>query len=496
MKYIISIDQGTTGTTIALIDSESFDLVYKTNNEFKQIYPEPGLVEHNLDDIWNSVIKGIEDVTEKYQLTKENILTIGITNQRETTCAFRKNGEPLYHAIVWQDRRTTPFCISIKKRNLEKEITEKTGLVMDPYFSGSKINWLINNSIKVQNASKENNLCFGTIDTYLLYRLTNCKSYYTDTTNASRTLLMNLETRQWDDSLCDLFQVSKKELPEIKDSIDNFGVTEGLEFLPDGIPITGILGDQQSALFGQAGINQGDVKCTYGTGAFALVNTGTEIKKSSNGLLSTVAYSHNGKVFYALEGSSYIAGAAVQWLRDNLSFFKDAPEIEKLASNIKNINEVKNLHFFPYFSGIGTPFWKPDAKACLIGMSRDTSKEHISRACLEGISLSIDDLFNSLKSDSSVDFSSIKVDGGAVANDLLCEIQASFSNTDIIRPKVIETTAYGAALAAAIGVGHISFENLASLWKSDQVFAKQNNEYYKLKKTDWKNYQKAIYLND
>ncbi len=496
MKYIISIDQGTTGTTIALIETNTFNLIYKVNNEFKQIYPEPGQVEHNLEDIWESVKTGLKDVSEKYNLSKENIQSIGITNQRETTCAFQKDGTPLYNAIVWQDRRTIPFCESIKSRNLEKGIIEKTGLLMDPYFSGSKINWLINNSIKVQNAKGEGNLLFGTIDTFLLYKLTNCKSYCTDTTNASRTLLMDIETCRWDEELCDLFQVNQLELPEIRDSISSFGKTEGLGFLPDGIEICGILGDQQAALFGQAGIKEGDAKCTYGTGAFALINTGSERKKSNNGLLSTVAYSHEGITKYALEGSSYIAGAAVQWFRDNLHFFKTAKEIESLAKEVKNLDHLKSLFFFPYFSGIGTPFWKPEAKACLLGMTRDTNKSHLSRACLEGIALSIEDLFFSLRNDSGMDIEEIKVDGGAVANDLLCQIQASFSNCKIIRPSVIETTAYGAALASAVGCGILTLNDLQNFWKSDAIFKASDKEYYIHKKKSWKNYQEIIYLNN
>ena len=494
MKYIISIDQGTTGTTIAIVDSENYELVYKTNNEFTQIYPEPGLVEHNLEEIWETIKVGILDAKQKLNLDKTNILSIGITNQRETTCVFKKNGAPLYNAIVWQDRRTIPFCESIKKRGLEDEIIKKTGLLMDPYFSGSKIHWLMNNSIKVQEASKNSNAFFGTIDTYLLYKLTSGESFYTDTTNASRTLLMNLESCQWDDELCDLFQVKKEQLPTIKPSIGNFGVTKNLDFLPDGIPITGILGDQQAALFGQAGTEEGDAKCTYGTGAFALINTGSKIKCSNSGLLSTVAYSTESETVYALEGSSYIAGAAVQWLRDNLDFFSKASEIETFAKKIKNLDEVKDLYFFPYFSGIGTPYWIPQAKACIIGMSRDTGKDQISRAVLEGITLSIDDLFTSLSKDSGIKIKEMNVDGGAVENSLLCQIQSSFSKLNIIRPTVIETTALGAALAAAVGVKKITINDVKSLWKVESTFKQESDQYYENKKTQWVNIQKNIYL--
>lgn len=496
MKYILSIDQGTTGTTVAIIETKNFTLLDKINHEFEQIFPCPGQVEHDLNKIWQSVKLGVLYLIDKYSLNKDNIAAIGITNQRETTCAFKKNGEPLHNAIVWQDRRTVAFCQSIKDRNLEEDITNRTGLFMDPYFSGSKMNWFLNNSIKVQTASKENNLLFGTIDTFILYKLTNGNSYFTDTTNASRTLLMNLKTCDWDNDLCDLFQVNINQLPKIKNSTDFFGDTNGLDFLPDGIPITGILGDQQAALFGQAGIDNGDAKCTYGTGAFALINTGHEIKKSKNGLLSTVAYSHNGQNKYALEGSSYIAGAAVQWLRDNLNFFPKAPKIEELANHVKNLNDIQHLHFFPYFSGIGTPFWKPEAKACLIGMDRGTTKEQISRACLEGIALSIDDLFNSMAEDSATKLNEIKVDGGAVSNNLLCEIQASFSKIKIIRPKVIETTAYGAALAAAVGIKLIEINAIKELWKYDKEFVPRTEKYYTDKKMKWKQTQKIIYLNN
>ena len=496
MSYIISIDQGTTGTTIALIDAINFELIDKVNNEFEQIYPVPGQVEHNLNDIWATVSKGIKKLEEKYSLNNETIKTIGITNQRETTCAFKKDGTPLYNAIVWQDRRTTAYCESIKSRDLEAEIKTKTGLIMDPYFSASKMNWLLNNSIKVQEANESSNLNFGTIDTFLLYKLTDGESFYTDTTNASRTLLMNLETCEWDNSLCELFQINKETLPEIKDSIGEFGRTKGLDFLPDGIPVTGILGDQQAALFGQAGISEGDIKCTYGTGAFALINTGEKIKRSEQGLLSTIAYSYKGKNFYALEGSSYIAGAAVQWLRDNLNFFETASEIENLAKKVTNLSEINDVCFFPYFSGIGTPYWKPEAKAAITGLTRDTNKSHISFACLEGVALTINDLMTSIQMDSQLEVEELKVDGGAVANNLLCNIQANISQTTIVRPKVIETTAYGAALAAAIGSGIFDISQIADKWKEDKKFKKDNNDYYQNKLNKWKAFQSLLFLNN
>ena len=496
MKYIISIDQGTTGTTVALVSSDNFELIYKINKEFPQIFPEPGMVEHNLLDIWSTVESGIKHIVEKFNLNKENILSIGITNQRETTCAFKKDGTPLYNAIVWQDRRTINYCDSIKKRGLEEKIKYKTGLVMDPYFSASKMNWFLNNSIKVQDAAKNENLYFGTIDTFLLYKLTNCKSYLTDTTNASRTLLMNLESCDWDNELLELFQVKREQLPKITNSIGHFGFTDGQKSLPDGIPITGILGDQQAALFGQIGLRYGDAKCTYGTGAFALINTGNEIKYSKNGLLTTVAYSIAGKTYYALEGSSYIAGAAVQWLRDNLQFFNSASEIEDLTIEALKNNKAKDVCFYPYFSGIGTPYWKPEAKASIIGLTRDTTQKEISLACIEGLTLCIEDLIKSLEEDAGTSLNQLKVDGGAVANNTLCQIQANFSQIAIIRPKIIETTAFGAALASAIGIEAISMNDLNNLWKKDVEFTPEKNSYFNDKKITWKKNQKIIYLNN
>ena len=349
--------------------------------------------------------------------------------------------------------------------------------------------WLLKNNDQVQAAASANDLCLGTIDTFLLYKLTGNKNFATEASNASRTLLMNLKTGKWDDQLTSLFEVEQKFLPEIKDSFGRFGVTSRLSFLPDGIIISGILGDQQSALFGQAGYSSGDIKCTYGTGAFMLLNTGEEIKRSKNGLLSTVAYQQNGKLFYALEGSCYIAGAAVQWLRDNCLFFKESSEIETLASKVSNLEEMKNILFLPFFTGIGSPHWKTQATGALIGLTRDTNQGHISRACLEGIALSINDLINAMKKDTGLAINELKVDGGAVANDLLMNIQATLSRLNIIRPQVIETTAYGAALAAAIGIGKITFQEIDKLWNQDKVFRpgqdSKEDDYFLIKTKQW-----------
>jgi len=496
MGHIISIDQGTTGTTSLLIDSKSFELVDKITQEFPQIYPSPSWVEHNLHQIWTTVEKTISELISKNNVNTNNIECIGITNQRETTCAFDHDGTPLANAIVWQDRRTSSSCEDLKKRDLEKTIKEKTGLTLDPYFSGTKMNWLLNNNDNVKKAAQKNQLKLGTIDTFLLFKLTKGASFKTEPSNASRTLLMDLKTTSWDKELLDIFGIDESFLPIICDSFHNFGKTKGLDFLPDGIPITGILGDQQAALFGQAGLSKGDIKCTYGTGAFMLLNTGSDIHYSNNGLLSTVAYRQNNKTQYALEGSSYIAGAAVQWLRDNLKIIEKSSDIEDLAKMVKNLDEMEHLLFLPFFTGIGSPHWKAEAKGAIIGLTRDTNQSHIARACLDGIALSINDLIVSMKEDTKIDLKSLKVDGGAVTNELLLEIQATISHLNIIRPKIIETTAYGAALGAAVGHNIIEVEHIKSLWKEDSTFGENKDQrlFYEEKKKTWNKYIQKIFL--
>lgn len=470
MKYILSIDQGTTGTRSCLIDSSTFALIGQVSREYPQIYPKPSWVEHNLNDIWSTVEYTAYEVLKAYNVQGSQIVAIGITNQRETTCAFNRAGTPLANAIVWQDRRTSDFCQDLRNKNLSEKIKEKTGLPIDPYFSATKMNWLLKNAPDVQRAATENDLLFGTIDTFLLYKLSGNVAHKTDASNASRTMLMNLKTCDWDNELLEIFKVEKKSLPSIEDSFGEFGVTKGLSFLPDGIPITGILGDQQAALFGQAGFVKGEMKCTYGTGAFILLNTGENLVYSQSGLLTTVEYKHKGKACYALEGSSYIAGAAIQWLRDNLKIISKSSEIEPLAREVKNLEELKHIQFFPFFSGIGSPHWNAEAKAAITGLTRDSDRSHIAYACLEGVAMSINDLLIAMKKDTGLSIKSLKVDGGASANSLLMELQATISETTIIRPKVIETTAFGAAFAAAIGVGLADFDQLSGTWKKDREF--------------------------
>ncbi len=494
MKTILAIDQGTTGTTAVLINANTFEFIGKANKEYPQVYPQPGWVEHNLNDIWSTIGDTVRAVLKNHNSNPFSIQAIGLTNQRETTCAFQKDGTPLHHAIVWQDRRTNEHCLQLKPK--EKFIKEKTGLPIDPYFSGTKMAWLLNNSKEVKKALSQKDLLFGTIDTFLLYKLSEGKAFATEPSNASRTLLMNLESCDWDNELIEILGIPKSTLPEIKDSWGEFGQTKGLDFLPDGIPITGVLGDQQAALFGQAGLNSGDMKCTYGTGAFMLLNTGEQIKYSHNGLLTTVAFKGNGKTIYALEGACYIAGAAVQWLRDNLQIISSSPESEELAQKVTDLKEMEHILFLPFFTGLGSPYWISQAKAAIVGLTRDTSRSHITRACLEGVCLSINDLIESMKKDSHLDIKNLKVDGGAVSNNFLCQTQATLSSLDIIRSKVIETTAYGAALAAAIGINLLSTEELNHLWKKDRSFHPQTKEasYYQKKIKQWDSAVRKLFL--
>ncbi|MEX1099487.1 MAG: glycerol kinase GlpK [Bacteriovoracaceae bacterium] len=486
-RYILSIDQGTTGSTALLIDSKTRRPIAKVNHEFPQIFPKPGQVEHNLNDIYESVEKCVRDVLKNANADPAQIDCIGITNQRETVCAYDKKGRPLRNAIVWQDRRTASFC----KENASsyEKYRDVTGLPLDPYFSGTKMKWMLENDHDIQAALKEDNLLLSNIDSFLLYKLSGGQSYKTEPSNASRTLLMDLETTQWSDELCEFFDVPRSALPKIQDSFGPFGKTSGLGFLPDGIEISSMLGDQQAALFGQAGYKEGELKSTYGTGAFIVLNTGSKKIKSSHGLLTTVAYRHKGDAVYALEGSSYIAGAAVQWLRDNLQVINNASEVEDLAKKAKE-SSMENVMFLPFFTGIGSPYWNSEAKAAIVGMSRDTDKTHIARACLEGMALSINDSIQALLADAPLKVNSIKVDGGACANDLLMQFQANFSQKPIVRPEIIETTAYGVALGALVGQELLKMEEIDQLWKEEKIFDVEPKPYFAQKKALWDSYIK------
>ena len=491
MNYLLAIDQGTTGSTSLLIDAKTYKVIEKEKIDYPQIFPQPSWVEHNLENIWDSVKTSIESILKRSKIDAKEILAIGITNQRETTCAYDKQGNPLHHAIVWQDRRTASFCDEHRAK-YQTDHQKKTGLPLDPYFSATKMRWLLDNVPAVKAAADKSNLLLSTVDSFLLYRLSNGKSFATEASNASRTMLMSLETFQWDDKLLNFFGISKSFLPEIKESFTNFGSTEGCSFLPDGIPILSILGDQQAALFGQACVNVGDLKCTYGTGAFLLLNTGSEIVHSQTGLLTTAAYSHKGQKIYALEGAAYVAGAAVQWLRDNLKSIKSSLEVEMLANEVKDMKQMEHILFMPFFTGIGTPYWNSEAKAAILGLTRGTENSHIARACLEGIAFSVNDSVSSFKKDFQ-HLNDIRVDGGASSNNLLMQLQANFSNKKILRPEVVDTTAYGVAMGALVGRGEINIEDLSRHWKLQNEFQPESDAYYSKKKDLWDSTIKRLY---
>ena len=470
MKAILAIDQGTTGTTVAVMNTRGV-LLGSVNYEFPQIYPKPGWVEHDPEAIWASVLKGIRAVFRKGLCKPAEVACIGITNQRETALLWeRRSGKPLGNAIVWQCRRTASFCEGLRKKGLESMVRDRTGLVLDPYFSASKFRWLLNDIEGARGRARRGDIAAGTIDSYLLYRLTGGAVHATDVSNASRTSLMNLSTLDWDPELLKLFNVPRTLLPEIIPSSGDLGRTQGVPGLPDGVPIAGIAGDQQSALFGQAGFDRGAAKCTFGTGSFILMNTGQDRMQSDAGLLSTVAWQLPGQnaPVYALEGGAFICGAAVQWLRDELGIIKRAPDIEKLASQVPDAGGVE---FVPALTGLGAPHWDPDARGVISGLTRGSGAAHIARATLEAMALQNVDILRAMERDLGRRMGDLKVDGGAAANNLLMQLQADYLGREIIRPKVIETTVAGACFLAGLGVGiWKNTEALAKVWRADQRF--------------------------
>jgi len=449
-SYVMSIDQGTTGTTVLILDRR-LGLRAKVNQEFRQIFPRPGWVEHDLEDIWRSTLATVKKALAKAGLRGKDIAAIGITNQRETTGLWsRRTGKPLANAIVWQDRRTTDTCAALKAAGHEGRVREKTGLVLDPYFSATKLRWMLDHVKGAPEKAASGEAAFGTIDSFLVWRLTGGAAHVTDVTNASRTLLMDLRTRAWDRDLLDLFGVPRSILPEIRASSEVYGVTKGLAVLPDGIPVAGIAGDQQAALFGQACFEPGAAKCTYGTGAFLLQNVGPAPVASSRGLLATVAWQVGDEVADALEGWALIAGAAVQWLRDGLGIIRRSSEVEALARKVKDSGGVV---FVPALAGLGAPHWRPEARGLIRGLDRGTTAAHLARATLEGIAFETFDLAEAMRVEAGKPIPVFKVDGGASMNDLLMQFQADLLGVPVERPKMIETTALGAAFLAGLGVG-------------------------------------------
>ncbi len=463
-QVVIAIDQGTTGTTALLLDQE-VSVVASANVEFPNHYPQPGHVEHDLEEIWTSVVSAIK--TALAAAGPVEIMAVGITNQRET-CLFwdRETGEPIHRALVWQDRRTTEMCAALKAEGLEDEVRAKTGLLLDPYFSGTKAKWMLDHVPGARQRAEKGEILFGTIDTWLAWRL--CGAHVTDPSNASRTLLFNIHTMDWDLGLLALLDIPVQCLPKICDNAEVVGHTAGLDFLNDGIAVAGMAGDQQAALFGSACFGRGEAKCTYGTGAFILMNTGATPVASQHGLLTTVAWRIAGETCYALEGSAFIAGAAVQWLRDGLGIIDSAEEIEALAASVP---DAGGLVFVPALAGLGAPHWRPDARGMLSGITGGTTRAHIARAVLEGVALQIADILKAMEADAGDRLALLKVDGGAARNNLLMQFQCDILKTSTVRPTVLETTGLGAAFLAGLAVGFWdSMDCLRQAWVEDSTF--------------------------
>lgn len=452
MQFVLSIDQGTTGTT-ALVADQSLRIISKSNVPFPQIFPKPGWVEHKGDDIWHSVRQAVLNCLERGHVKPNQIAAIGITNQRETTAIFDSKGTLLHNLIVWQCRRSLEICQDLKNQGHETLFHERTGLLLDPYFSGTKLVWLFQQYPQLRKA------LFGTVDSWLLYRLSGGAVHATDATNASRTLLMNLKSCSWDPELLSILDIPASCLPEIKSSSEIYASTKNVDFLPDGIPIASLIGDQQAALFGLGCCNKGEAKATFGTGCFILLHTGREPVFSKNGLLSSVALKTKDETFYCLEASAFIAGAAIQWLRDGLGFISDASEIELLA---KKTPDSAELVFVPALSGLGAPYWRPEAKGLLYGITRDTNKAHVARAVLEGIALLNQDMLAAMKEDTGI-LKSLKIDGGASSNDLLIQLQADLSQMTCLRSPCLDSTALGALVLAGMATG--IFENTDAVAK-------------------------------
>ena len=470
-KFIMSLDQGTTSSR-AIIFNQNGEIVAIAQREFTQIYPQAGWVEHDPLEIWSTQLSVAAEVIVKAGLSATDIDSIGITNQRETTVVWdRETGQPIYNAIVWQDRRTSTYCDEIKAQGLSKKIQEKTGLIIDSYFSATKAKWILENVEGAKEKAEAGKLAFGTIDSWLIWKLTAGEKHVTDVTNASRTMIYNIHTLVWDDELLDLFGIPKSMLPEVKSSSEVYGETAG-RILAAKIPIAGIAGDQQSALFGQMCTEIGMVKNTYGTGCFMLMNIGTEAKLSSNNLLTTIAWKINDQVHYALEGSIFIGGAVVQWLRDEMGLISKSADVETLAQKVKDTDGV---YVVPAFAGLGAPHWDQHARGTITGLTRGTNKSHIARAALESIAYQTMDVLKAMEADAGVNIAELRVDGGATANNLLMQFQADLLNCKVIRPQVTEVTALGAAYLAGLATGFWdSVDQIRSQWKVDKTFVAED----------------------
>ena len=472
-QYILSLDQGTTSSRAIIFDKQGA-IIAVAQKEFTQIFPQPGWVEHDPNEIWSTQLGVAAEAISQAGLTVENIAAIGITNQRETTVVWeRATGKPVYNAIVWQDRRTASFCDELKRKQLDKIIQQKTGLVIDAYFSATKVKWILDNVAGARAKADKGELCFGTIDTWLLWNLTKGQIHATDVSNASRTMLCNINTLQWDGELEKIFTIPGNMLPQIRSSSEVYGHTQNI-LSAKNIPIAGIAGDQQSALFGQMCTQPGMVKNTYGTGCFMLMNTGEKPVTSSNNLLTTVAWKVNGITQYALEGSVFIAGAVVQWLRDGLGIIQKSADVETLAAKVETNDGV---YVVPAFTGLGAPHWNQDARGTIVGLTRGSTASHIARAALESIAYQTMDVLKAMEADSGISIKELRVDGGATANDLLMQFQSDILNTKVLRPTITETTALGAAYLAGLAVGYwTSIEDIQQQWQIDKTFVPSMDE--------------------
>jgi len=487
-KYILSIDQGTTSSRAILFNHKG-EIVETGQKEFEQHFPKPGWVEHDANEIWTSVLACIADVLRRADIDPGQVAGIGITNQRETTVVWdRHTGKPIYKAIVWQSRQTQSICNELREQGLNDTFRDKTGLLLDPYFAGTKVKWILDHVDGAREKAENGDLMFGTIDTWLIYKLSGKNAHVTDYSNASRTLMYNIFDLKWDDELLDILGVPRSMLPEVKPSSEIYAHTIDYHFYGKEVPIAGIAGDQQAALFGQACFEKGMAKNTYGTGGFMLMNTGEEAVKSDNGLLTTLAWGIDGKVEYALEGSIFVSGSAIQWLRDGLQMIEDAPQSEEIAGKVNN---TEGVYVVPAFVGLGTPYWDSDARGAVFGLTRGTSKAHFVRATLESLAYQTKDVVDAMIEDSGIELKKLRVDGGAVKNNLLMQFQSDLLDVTVERPEVNETTALGSAYLAGLALGFWETrDDIANQWKIEREFEPTMK---KEKREDlYKGWQKAV----
>jgi glycerol kinase len=469
MKYILALDQGTTSSRAIIFDQQT-NIVGVAQEEFTQIFPQPGWVEHNANEIWETQLRVAKNVLKQNNIKATDIAAIGITNQRETTVVWdRMTGEPIHNAIVWQDRRTAAICDELKAAKMEKYVHQNTGLVIDAYFSGTKIKWILDNVAGAREKADKGELAFGTVDTWLLWKLTDGKVHATDYSNASRTLIYNIKKLRWDKKMLEALQIPVSMLPKVKPSSGLFGKSRS-KFLGAALPITGIAGDQQAALFGQACLSEGMAKNTYGTGCFMLMNTGERPVYSNNGLVTTIAWGLNGKVNYALEGSVFIAGAAIQWLRDGLKMITTASSSKDYA---EQVDTADGVYVVPAFAGLGAPYWDMYARGAVFGLTRGTTEAHFIRATLESLAYQTKDVLKAMQDDAGITLASLRVDGGACANNFLMQFQADILGAKVERPKIIETTALGAAYLAGLAVGFYALDDMKNNWQIEHTFLSQ-----------------------